>query len=72
MILYPNQRVADAIVVASVWLTDTTQTLLLLHPRAPYYSVVERDNATGTTVILSTHENIVPAVESYTENGGDY
>lgn len=83
MIPLPNDRTRDgATVVASVAFNDDDPTavvalLLLLHPVTPYYEVREvmRDGIDGpwrTIADHGFHPNIVPAVEAYEANGGDY
>ena len=46
--------------------------LLLLKPEAPYYLIAEWDEAKRAVYVLGEYENIVPAVESYQQFGGDY
>jgi hypothetical protein len=67
------------IVVASTWLNDEPgeeQALLLtLASSAPYYRVREISTNNGgdwTNQWFDDFPNIVPAVEAYQENGGDY
>ena len=78
-----NSDPTDRVVIASVYYTedyeDPMYTLLLLNPRAPYYSVVivfdrgngryEWENGGDWQDFM----NIVPAVEDgYTQMGGDW
>lgn len=66
-------------VVASCWLRDgepgdpsQSALVLLLNHKAPFFSVGEFSLDTGKVLIYDTHSNIVPAVRSYEDNGGDY
>lgn len=71
----PNDHLDGGTVIASVVLTDdeepTTWVVLLLRRSAPFYGVVEV-NEYGEVTDLGEASNIVPAVESYKDNGGDY
>lgn len=66
-------------VVASVWLDDEAEKpfalLLILRPAPPYYLVQNIELADGSWkpyAAASLHPNIVPAVEDYQQQGGDY
>lgn len=70
----PNDLIDGATVVASVWVTDeplTSWLALLLRRSAPYFAVVEVDES-GQVSDHGEFANIVPAVECYQDNGGDY
>lgn len=68
----PGEQVYHKTVVASVYYTDETATLLLIEKGAPYFSVAQLDlRPHGNLSILSEHENIVPAVREYEQAGGD-
>lgn len=85
---WPGETVYHRTVIASVYLasadTDEDDRALLLllamdHQRAKdnpdryNYEVAELDlRPHGNLSILSDHLNIVPAVEEYEQNGGDY
>lgn len=76
------------IVVASVTYIDDERgdvvLVLLLNERKPFFTIghyyitdfpAEGDlpaRFAGDFVEIATHENIVPAVEDYVQNGGDY
>lgn len=74
----PNDRLTEGdagTVIASVVLTDDTPEtmtwlVLVLNPSPPFYTVAEI--GPNTYVEIGSDPNIVPAVERYTENGGDY
>jgi hypothetical protein len=73
----PNEELHGRTVVASVWLIDDPDRdpevlVLLLNPTAPFFSVATTNLYTGSLVILGSHENIVPAVRQYEDEGGDY
>lgn len=74
----PGERFHRGIVVASVWQNDeierATAMVLLVRDAPPYYAVDEIEWASGDwgTVDVRLHPNIVPAVEDYQQNGGDY
>ena len=84
----PNDQLAGRIVVASVdYYADErgeVALVLLLEPEAPYFTVAhyalteitEDASNVGMTAgeldILGRFSNIVPAVEEYTQSGGDY
>lgn len=72
----PNEQVDGATVVASTVAYDGPERpaswlLLLLRPVAPYFDVVEL-TTDGQLAQHGQFENIVPAVECYQNNGGDY
>jgi hypothetical protein len=76
----PNNKWEDEIVVASVWQNDDPEygpifaLLLTLTPEPPYYRMREItwDGVEWICNNVETHPNIVPAVEAYVQNGGDY
>ena len=84
----PGTTVHDRTVVASVEYIDDERgsiaLVLLLNPEAPFYTVGHyaltevksgdtiTDYAAGELDVIGTFYNIVPAVEEYTQNGGDY
>lgn len=75
----PNERYDGSIVVASTWIRDDAEAvlamLLLLEPAKPFYRVVDiRWDGKEWVRRSGTREffNIVPAVEDYIQNGGDY
>ena len=72
----PNDLINGGTVVASTVLHDddarpVTWVLLVLQRSAPFYEVIEVDEH-GQVTELGEHANIVPAVEQYQDNGGDY
>lgn len=70
----PNDRLGDRTVVASVWYTEDPEiaTVLLLNPKAPFFTVAFYDLKNGGIDPIITTENIVPAVREYEQSGGDY
>lgn len=78
--MLPNQKVDDAVVVASVIYNDNDLpvmwTVLLLYPEPPYFGVVMVEaHSDGQRYVIDRAErelNIVPAVETYQQWGGDY
>lgn len=75
----PGDLREDNRVIASTWTAyddnDMRAMLLLLNPSQPFYSVVEvRWNGSEweDTTDTAVFHNIVPAVEFYADNGGDY
>jgi hypothetical protein len=76
---HPWDTYDGGIVVASVWLNDdepdgSTAVLLILEPTPEHYRVQDIQWQYGGWKNV-THErfvNIVPAVEFYKDNGGDY
>lgn len=74
----PGSPLLGGTVVASVWQRDEPPCLclvLLLFPAPLYYGVVQLEVREGTWTAahdIRHHPNIVPALEDYTDNGGDY
>lgn len=69
----PNDVVYHQTVIASVYYDDDTATLLLLRKEKPFFEVAQLDlKPHGNLRILSEHDNIVPAVREYEQEGGDY
>lgn len=75
----PNDEFGGGMVIASVWLRDDVEVpfalLLLLLPEPPYYALAEVEYRDGKWVEYVDRQyfpNIVPAVEAYQQNGGDY
>lgn len=68
----PNNKLAGATVVASVYLTDERALLLMLNENPPFFTVTEYSLGNGSFIPIATTENIVPAVREYEQNGGDY
>lgn len=70
----PNTKLEGLTVVASVYTGDDDDYVLAitLDIKPPFYHVSEHNLKTGELVWFETHPNIVPAVESYEKNGGDY
>lgn len=74
----PGEKVYGRTVIASVWLHEgddggppPTALLLLLRSSVPYFEVAELDlRPHGNLDIINDHENIVPAVREYEDNGG--
>lgn len=66
----------EYIVVASSWRNEEdspTATVLLLANETPFYRVGEVTVDYDQTILwLNEHENIVPAVHDYEQNGGDF
>jgi hypothetical protein len=72
----PGDLIDGGTVVASVVLHDepdepTSWVLLLLRRSAPYYEVIELTE-NGDVTSIGEARNIVPAVQIYADNGGDY
>lgn len=66
-----------SIVIASVIINDDDpyniiQILLVLNPGPMYYSILNVENGTKRLSVVGDYANIVPAVEAYEQNGGDY
>ncbi len=65
-------------VIASVYLNDTdypepvVMVLLLMPTPGQHYRLAEVQETSRTIIGWTDYENIVPAVEAYVENGGDY
>lgn len=71
-------------VIASVWYTDEIATVLLLRQMPPFFVVAHyymsdvpaeyevEPRQAGHLHLIQTNFNIVPAVEAYVENGGEY
>lgn len=73
----PNDEFDDGIVVASVWQSDDaplTALILLLRREAPFFAVCDLEYIDAAWKIINEepHVNIVPAVDSYQDHGGDY
>lgn len=77
----PNETYDGATVVASVWVSDDDPValvamLLLIERAAPFYRVQDIQFVDGQWENLhhtaELFPNIVPAVEAYTQRGGDY
>lgn len=82
----PNDRIDGRVVVASVNYDEDNQIalVLLLNSSAPFFTVAHyymQDvpaadaipfRPRGYVHVLGDHFNIVPAVEEYQQNGGDY
>jgi hypothetical protein len=68
-------------VIASVWINDDCPEpfvmLLTLMPESPFYRILDiAADRTGQWHVerdtIRSHPNIVPAVEDYSNSGGDY
>lgn len=76
--ILPGQSLDGGIVIASVILNDTDyedvlwNVLLLMPTPGRHYRRVEVWGDSGEIILRQAHENIVPAVEDYSDNGGDY
>ncbi len=79
----PSQRIFGGIVIASTWLNDdfewgalNAMIILLNDEPGRHYSVLDllaRDDGYGWKIEGAVDfPNIVPAVEYYIDNGGDY
>lgn len=73
----PGEEFLHGTVVASVWIRDDVPEpfalVLVLGGAPPYYTVAEITWRNGwVTEDMRQHPNIVPAVEDYQQNGGDY
>lgn len=74
----PNDLFGGSVVVASVWITDEGEEpsalVILLGQGPPYYTVGDLTWRLGAWHLSGarSHPNIVPAVEDYQQNGGDY
>lgn len=76
----PNEVLGESTVVASTWLSDGDDgdmqaMVLTLNPTRPFYSVVQLASDDGTRWTVTATEdapNIVPAVRTYEDWGGDY
>lgn len=78
MQILPGQELDDGIVIASVYLNDTdypqpiVTALLLMPTPGSHYRLVEVMETSREVTLRQSFPNIVPAVEAYQENGGDY
>lgn len=81
--ILPGDKLFDKTVIASVVYSDNEDfvvedrvawTLLLLNNSAPYFGVaiIEARQYGYEIVQYDEHENIVPAVHTYEQWGGDY
>lgn len=76
--ILPTQTLDGGTVVASVILNDTdyddvlTMALLLMPTPGEHYRVVDVWQDSRKIIDSRPFVNIVPAVENYIENGGDY
>lgn len=76
--ILPGQELDGGIVIASVYLNDTDYedalvlALLLMPEPGRHYRMVDVWETSREVIVRSGFENIVPAVEAYQENGGDY
>ena len=76
--ILPTQTLDGGTVVASVILNDTDyddvlwMALLLMPTPGEYYRVIDVWQGTRKIINREPFVNIVPAVEYYTDNGGDY
>lgn len=69
----PNDKIGERTVIASTYYTDDIVTVLFLNPTVPFFTVAQVDLRNGDLADWgSRHENIVPAVREYEQNGGDY
>lgn len=75
----PNETGPSAsTIIASVWMRDDVPEpfalLLVMIDQPPYYRLYEITwrNGDWEPLLLEEHYNIVPAVEAYANNGGDY
>ncbi len=71
----PGERLADAIIVASVDLDYEGQYIVvLLNPQPPYYTVaiICPDGDQFTVLESKTFDNINGAVHGFAEQGGDW
>lgn len=76
----PNEKFGDELVIASIWQNDDAKfgpifaLLMTLASESPYYRVREITWGDGEWICnnVETHHNIVPAVETYVQNGGDH
>lgn len=76
--ILPTQELDGGTVIASVYLNDTDYedalvlALLLMPEVGQHYRLVEAWESSREIVMRLGFPNIVPAVEAYVENGGDY
>lgn len=76
--ILPGQELDGGIVIASVYLNDTeyedalVMALLLMPTPGWHYRLVDVWETSRKVVMRLGFENIVPAVEAYTQQGGDY
>ena len=76
--ILPGESLGEGLVVTSVVSDDFTypdtlwQVLLLMPTLGAHYRIAEVWEATRRVTLIRDYPNIVPAVEGYVENGGDY
>ena len=76
--ILPGQELDGGTVIASVYLNDTEYkeplvlALLLMPTPGEHYRMVDVWETSREVVQRSGFPNIVPAVEAYVDNGGDY
>lgn len=76
--ILPTQELDGGTVIASVYLNDTdykeplVMALLLMPEPGRHYRLVDVWETSREITRRQEYENIVPAVEAYQENGGDY
>jgi hypothetical protein len=76
--ILPGQELDGGTVIASVYLNDTdyaeplVMALLLMPEAGRHYRLVDVWETSREVIMRQGFENIVPAVEAYQENGGDY
>ena len=76
--ILPGQELDGGIVIASVYIDDTNNedslvmALLLMPNPGRHYRLVDVWEGSRKILTWTEYPNIVPAVEAYVENGGDY
>lgn len=73
----PGDVMRGAIVAASTYYTDDIVLVLLIEQGPPFFTVAHYHihgeiPVTGSLQILDRQWNIVPAIRTYEESGGDY